>query len=247
VIVQTQGKEPQLRSDAQRAREYEMLTIFAPDIPEENLTGAIERVSEIIATSGGTVTSVIRESPWGRRRLAYPIRHEGRDVRDGLYALYYFELDASKVVEIERDLKLTTNILRFMVTHQIAIPPQPETPEVEFDQDDIDIDAEMEAAGVNRTPAAAQPAEAPSADAEVTAESAAETTGDDEVIEPAAEVAESTTAAETTAEVAEATEIDVEAPAAAETEIDVEAPVAAGATEVDSDAVVADEPVLTGD
>jgi small subunit ribosomal protein S6 len=247
VIVQTQGKEPQLRSDAQRAREYEMLTIFAPDIPEENLTGAIERVSEIIATSGGTVTSVIRESPWGRRRLAYPIRHEGRDVRDGIYALYYFELDASKVVEIERDLKLTTNILRFMVTHQIAIPPQPETPEAEFDQDDIDIDAEMEAAGVNRTPAAAQSAEAPTADAGVTAEPAAEVTGTDEVTKPAAEVADSTSTAEDATDVAQSTttsQADAEGTEVTQTEVEARA---ADESEPESDAIVTEEPVSTDD
>ena len=233
MIVQTQGRSPSCAATLSVPVNTKCSHLH-PDIPEENLTGAIERVSEIIATSGGTVTSVARESPWGRPRLAYPIRHEGRDVRDGIYALYYFELDASKVVEIERDLKLTTNILRFMVTHKIAIPPQPETPEAEFDQDDIDIDAEMEAAGVNRIPAAAQPAEAPTADAEVTAEPAAEATQTDEATEPAAEVAESTTTAETAAEVAEATETEAEAPAAAE-------------TETESDAVLADEPVSTDD
>jgi small subunit ribosomal protein S6 len=130
VIEQSHGKEPQLRTEVQRAREYELMVIFAPDVPEEELQGAVDRVSSLVSDAGGNVTLVNRESPWGRRRLAYPIRHESRDVRDGIYALYYFELDAARVIELERDLKLTANIIRYMVTHQVAAPMAPPEPEV---------------------------------------------------------------------------------------------------------------------
>lgn len=128
-IGHSHGKEPQLRNNSQSARQYELMAIFAPDVAEENLAGAVEHVSGILTTAGGNVTLILRDSPWGRRRLAYPIRHESRDVRDGIYVLYYFESDASRIVEIERDLKLTTNVIRYMVTKQSAppiLPPEPE-------------------------------------------------------------------------------------------------------------------------
>jgi small subunit ribosomal protein S6 len=122
-----------LRDDIRRVRKYELMTIFVPELPEEELQAAITRVSDILTGAEGTVSIINREAPWGRRRLAYPIRHGSRDVRDGFYALYYVELDSQSVLEVERDLKLMDNLMRYLITLQVAeaMIPQSEADEAE--------------------------------------------------------------------------------------------------------------------
>lgn len=102
----------------QRApRTYELMTILTPDVPEEEIGGAVEQIAGYITTAGGSVSETLRESPWGRRRLAYPIRHSGRDVRDGFYTVYHFEIEPGKIEDVERELRLNDLVIRYLVTH----------------------------------------------------------------------------------------------------------------------------------
>lgn len=190
-----------MRDDVRRVRQYELMTIFSPDIPEESIQEEINRVGEIVSGAGGTVTLVNRESPWGRRRLAYPIRHGGRDVRDGYYVLQYLEVDSQAVAEIERDLKLMDNLMRYLLTQQVA---EPMLPQSELDAAEEAAAAEAAAAGATgeaapaegEAPAAAEaPATAGSAD-EAATEAAATDAGAGEQTEPAAAPAETGNEAE---------------------------------------------------
>jgi small subunit ribosomal protein S6 len=99
-------------------RNYELMVVVAPQTAEEELTAALDQVSGYIAGIGGEVTEVLKENPFGRRRLAYPIRHNGQDMRDGFYALYHFKANAPRVIEIERNLKLNDRVLRHIVVKQ---------------------------------------------------------------------------------------------------------------------------------
>lgn len=96
-------------------RQYEMMVVVAPQTAEEELTAALDQVSGYITGIGGEVGEILKDNPWGRRRLAYPIRHDGHDVRDGFYALYHFKANAPRVIDIERNLKLNDRVLRHLV------------------------------------------------------------------------------------------------------------------------------------
>ena len=96
-------------------RPYEMMTILAPDVPEEELAPALDTIGGYLTDAGATIVHVNRESPWGRRRLAYSIRYAGRDVRDGFYTLWYFDAEPQSIVEIEREIRLNDRIIRHMV------------------------------------------------------------------------------------------------------------------------------------
>lgn len=96
-------------------RTYEMLTIFHPQLAEEDLNGAVDQVAGYVTGVGGEVGGVVRENPWGRRRLAYPIRVDGQDVRDGFYVLYNFSVDAARIDDMERNLRLNGRVLRHMI------------------------------------------------------------------------------------------------------------------------------------
>ena len=96
-------------------RDYEMMVVFAPQTADEELAGALDQVSGYITGSGGEVSQVARDNPWGRRRLAYPIRKDGQDVREGFYALYHFRAPTTRIADLERSLKLNDRVLRHMV------------------------------------------------------------------------------------------------------------------------------------
>jgi small subunit ribosomal protein S6 len=90
-------------------RRYELMLVLRPDIPDERNQAIVDRTTRQIAASGGQIVKV---APWGRRRLAYPIdRH-----REGSYHIVIFEAPAESIVELERGLLITEELLRHLVT-----------------------------------------------------------------------------------------------------------------------------------
>ena len=118
-------------SEYKRSRDYELMVIFHPELSEEDVVSEADRVQGYLTSAEASVTHVNRDAPWGRRRLAYPIRHGGRDLRDGIYALYYFNAESGRIVDVEREIKLNDRIIRYLLTQQIAPIAEPETPEGE--------------------------------------------------------------------------------------------------------------------
>ena len=90
-------------------RRYELMLIIRPDAPDEKAAAVIDRTTRYVVASGGQIVKV---APWGRRRLAYPIdRH-----REGSYHIVVFESPAEAIVELERSLQITEEVLRYLVT-----------------------------------------------------------------------------------------------------------------------------------
>jgi small subunit ribosomal protein S6 len=107
----------------ERKRQYELMFIISPMYSdEENIETVINRVQQAIEGQGGEVTSVNHSAPWGRRKLAYPIRayaggeSSRRIFTEGFYVLMHLTLASTKVVEVERALKLTDPVLRHLIT-----------------------------------------------------------------------------------------------------------------------------------
>jgi small subunit ribosomal protein S6 len=90
------------------------MTILAPDVPEDELVPSLDAIGAYITETGGEIVHISRESPWGRRRLAYSIRYAGRDVRDGFYTLWYFDAEPQAIANIERELRLNDRVIRYL-------------------------------------------------------------------------------------------------------------------------------------
>ncbi|MCS7282238.1 MAG: 30S ribosomal protein S6 [Anaerolineae bacterium] len=88
-------------------RRYELTYIVHPQVDQAGLEAVIADVRNLVESNGGVVHKV---EPWGLRRLAYPIRK----VREGYYVLMDIGLNAPKVAELERALKLREPILRYL-------------------------------------------------------------------------------------------------------------------------------------
>ena len=60
----------------------------------------------------GAAGQIVKVSPWGRRRLAYPIGA----YREGSYYIVVFEAPSEAVLELERGLNITEEVMRHLVT-----------------------------------------------------------------------------------------------------------------------------------
>jgi small subunit ribosomal protein S6 len=90
-------------------RRYELMLLFRPDLEDDKLQSAVEKVTRAIVNAGGALTKV---SPWGKRRLAYDIQH----FREASYFLLHFDIAPSQIRELERGLLISEEILRHLVT-----------------------------------------------------------------------------------------------------------------------------------
>jgi len=90
-------------------RRYELMLLFRPDLEDDKLQAAVEKVTRAIVNAGGALTKV---SPWGKRRLAYDIKH----FREASYFLIHFDIAPAEVRGIERGILITEEILRHLVT-----------------------------------------------------------------------------------------------------------------------------------
>jgi small subunit ribosomal protein S6 len=90
-------------------RRYELMLLFRPDLEDDKLQAAVEKVTRAIVNGGGSLSKV---SPWGKRRLAYDINHH----REASYFLIHFDIEPSQVREIERGMLISEEILRHLVT-----------------------------------------------------------------------------------------------------------------------------------
>ena len=96
---------------AQRA--YEAMVILDPNVGEDQLAAATQRVQDQIATRGGEIQKV---DTWGRRRMYYPIKH----LRDGHYVVYTFNAEPRRVTELEQSWRISEDVLRHLVVRQDA-------------------------------------------------------------------------------------------------------------------------------
>lgn len=89
-------------------RDYELIFIVQPDVDDQGLDAVVERVGAIITGQGGEVS---KTEPWGKRRLAYPIRR----FRDGYYVRMETKLQPDSIREIEHDFRLTEPLMRHLI------------------------------------------------------------------------------------------------------------------------------------
>ena len=89
-------------------RDYELGFILNPEVSEEQTSAILERIEKIVSSHDGQVVKV---NQWGRRRLAYPIEHH----RDGYYVFIDMILTPETVLELDRTLKVSEEVMRHLV------------------------------------------------------------------------------------------------------------------------------------
>ncbi len=102
-------------------RKYETFFIIDPDLPDEMNAVVDEKIKSIVGTNGGTVVTYV---PWGKKKLAYPVKKRSR----GFYVLMEYAGGSKLVAELERNMRLDERILKF-ITVKLADRFDPEKEE----------------------------------------------------------------------------------------------------------------------
>jgi small subunit ribosomal protein S6 len=119
--------------------DYETLTVLVPDLGE---AGSKEWVAKMRGILEGGRAEIKKVDEWGMRELAYPIRKQHR----GIYVLIEYKADPQAVWELERQLKLSDQVLRFLSVRQVhkkVLPPRRPRPDREEASGDVESLEEM--------------------------------------------------------------------------------------------------------
>jgi ribosomal protein S6 len=104
---------PTLNASSEDVRVYEFAVMYQPDLDQKAETALLKELDEHFAEAGG---KLLFKDPWSKRGLAYKIG----GFSDAKFVIYYFEMDPSKIRELDQQLRLTKGVLR----HMIVIPPK---------------------------------------------------------------------------------------------------------------------------
>jgi small subunit ribosomal protein S6 len=131
-------------------RKYETFFIIDPDLTEEAYNLAGEKLKGIVNGNGGVVLTYV---PWGKKKLAYPVKKRTQ----GLYILMEYGGGAQLVAELERNMRLDERVLKFITVkledrfdpekeevHEIPAPPV-------FDEDEEMAESEAGAIDEDET------------------------------------------------------------------------------------------------
>ena len=144
---------------------YEMIYIIDADLEETARKELIEKVSALITNNGGEIEKV--DETWGKRRLAYAIDYK----TEGWYVLVTFKAPAELPRELERNLQINENVLRYLVVKLVekrsSVKPRANRPAP------VEAPAEAEAAPAAEAPVAEAAEEAAPATEEAPAAEAA--------------------------------------------------------------------------
>ena len=137
---------------------YEMIYIIDADLEEAARKDLIEKVSTLITANGGEIEKV--DETWGKRRLAYAIDYK----TEGWYVLVNFKAPVELPRELERNLQINENVLRYLVIKLVekrsSVKPRAERPAP------VAAPVDEAPAAEEAAPVAAAAEEAPAADAE---------------------------------------------------------------------------------
>ena len=143
-------------------RRYELMLILRPDVADDKAQAVIDRTTRQLLAAG---CQIVKVAPWGRRRLAYQIGA----FREGSYHIVLFEAPPEAIVEVERLLLITEEVIRHLVT-RVERPVRaaragaegededgiegPDLPSADEDEDDFDTTERIDESETEAAPAA---------------------------------------------------------------------------------------------
>ncbi|MDD5405592.1 MAG: 30S ribosomal protein S6 [Sulfurovaceae bacterium] len=86
---------------------YETLFVVKPTLTEQEIASQVTKIKDILAREGA---ELIATDDMGMRRLAYAVEKQTR----GYYTVLYYKAEGSKIAEIERNLRINEDIIKFL-------------------------------------------------------------------------------------------------------------------------------------
>jgi small subunit ribosomal protein S6 len=86
---------------------YEVMFIVRTDVPEDEIEKVVSQMEGFAVSAGAAMEKIER---LGRRRMAYRVQR----FREGFYVLFVFTAGAQAVAELERRMKVTDSVIKFL-------------------------------------------------------------------------------------------------------------------------------------
>ena len=90
---------------------YETMYILRPDIAEDEVSNHIDKYNKLLEELGG---KVLDSQMRGKRRLAYQIAKH----REGIYVQLSHQGDGQHIFKIEKAMRLSEDVIRYMTVKQ---------------------------------------------------------------------------------------------------------------------------------
>ncbi len=97
---------------------YESVYIARPDISTAQVDTLTESLTTIVGDNGGKVT---KNEYWGLKNLAYRIKKN----RKGHYTLLNIDAPAAAISELERNMRISEDVLRYMTVRVDELDENP--------------------------------------------------------------------------------------------------------------------------
>ncbi len=85
---------------------YESVIIINPNVDEEGTKALVQKFTDLINSDG----KLEKADELGKRRLAYEVKKN----KEGYYVVFYFEANTSLISELERNYRITDEVIKFM-------------------------------------------------------------------------------------------------------------------------------------
>lgn len=89
---------------------YELMYILSSAVSDNDVPTVVAEVDKYISQQGGTL---LTQEMLGKKKLAYPIKK----TRNGFYVVQTFNLDPSKLQELDNKLRSIESIIRYLVVN----------------------------------------------------------------------------------------------------------------------------------
>lgn len=86
---------------------YEFAIVYDPDL-EVDLSKGEQKITKLIESKKGKIT---KTDNWGKKKLAYPIKKHDF----GIYVFYEVLLDPLSLAQINTELNITDEVIRFLI------------------------------------------------------------------------------------------------------------------------------------
>jgi len=103
---------PTLSPSSEDVRVYEVAVMLQPDLDQKSENALLAEIDGLFKEADA---KLLFKDPWTKRGLAYKIG----GYSEAKFVIYYYEMDPSKLRELDRMLRLTKGVLR----HLITLPP----------------------------------------------------------------------------------------------------------------------------
>lgn len=119
--------------------QYELTLLFDPNLGEEKISAIVTKIEDKIKSLSAEIEKIDK---WGVRRLASIIQ-KGRKISQAYYIIVYFKGEPAVAPALAGYLKVTENILRYMISKAVPKAPEPPkkevVPEVKVEVEAVDV------------------------------------------------------------------------------------------------------------